>query len=62
MEDIVKNLQEELAVVDAKLNYLMKRGSNDESLVDEKRELQKQIAILKGDRYVDRDINRHTRN
>lgn len=52
MEDIVKNLQEELAVVDAKLNYLMKRGSNDESLVDEKRELQKQIAILKGDRYA----------
>ena len=52
MEDIVKNLQEELAVVDAKLNYLMKRGSNDESLVDEKRELQKQIAILKGERYA----------
>lgn len=52
MEDIVKNLQEELAVVDAKLNYLMKRGSNDESLVDEKRELQKQIAILKGDKYA----------
>ena len=52
MEDIIKNLQEELAVVDAKLNYLMKRGSNDESLVDEKRELQKQIAILKGERYA----------
>jgi hypothetical protein len=52
MVDAIKNLEEELAIVDAKLNYLLKRGSNDESLVDDKRELQLQIAILKGEKYA----------
>ncbi|WP_296683560.1 hypothetical protein [Flavobacterium sp.] len=52
MIDAIDFLKEELAVIDAKLNYLMKRGSNDESLVDDKREIQTQIAILKGDKYV----------
>jgi hypothetical protein len=52
MQDAISNLEEELAIIDAKLGYLLKRGSNDESLVDDKRELQTQIAILKGDKYV----------
>lgn len=52
MHDAIKNLEEELAIIDAKLGYLLKRGSNDESLVDDKRELQTQIAILKGEKYV----------
>lgn len=52
MEDAISNLKEELAIVDAKLNYLLKRGGNDESLVNDKRELQMQIAILKGEKYV----------
>jgi hypothetical protein len=52
MIDAIKNLQEELAVIDAKLKYLLKMGSNDESLVDDKRELQLQIAILKGEKYA----------
>lgn len=52
MEDAISNLKEELAIVDAKLNYLLKRGGNDESLVDDKRELQMQIAILKGEKYA----------
>jgi|Laugresp1bdmlbsn_1035097.scaffolds.fasta_scaffold26468_2 hypothetical protein len=52
MIDAIKNLQEELAIIDAKLKYLLKMGSNDESLVDDKRELQLQIAILKGEKYA----------
>jgi hypothetical protein len=40
-------LEKELELVNSKLSYLLKRGSNDESLVDEKRELQLQIAELK---------------
>jgi hypothetical protein len=52
MQDAISNLEEELAIIDAKLGYLLKRGSNDESLVDDKRELQTQIAILKGEKYV----------
>lgn len=40
-------LQSELEVIDAKLNYLLKRGSNDEKLVNEKREIQLQIEQLK---------------
>jgi adenosine/AMP kinase len=52
MEDAIKNLKEELAIIDAKLTYLLKRGGNDESLVNDKRELQMQIAILKGEKYV----------
>jgi hypothetical protein len=52
MQDAITNLEEELAIIDAKLGYLLKRGSNDESLVDDKRELQTQIAILKGEKYV----------
>jgi hypothetical protein len=52
MIDAIKNLQEELAIIDAKLKYLLKMGSNDESLVDDKRELQLKIAILKGERYA----------
>ena len=39
-------------IIDAKLKYLLKMGSNDESLVDDKRELQLQIAILKGEKYA----------
>lgn len=52
MHDAIRHLEEELAIIDAKLGYLLKRGSNDESLVDDKRELQTQIAILKGEKYV----------
>jgi hypothetical protein len=52
MQEAISHLEEELAVIDAKLGYLLKRGSNDESLVDDKRELQTQIAILKGEKYV----------
>lgn len=52
MQDAIRNLEEELAIIDAKLGYLLKRGSNDESLVDDKRELQTQIAILKGEKYA----------
>jgi hypothetical protein len=52
MLDAITNLEEELAIVDAKLGYLLKRGSNDESLVNDRRELQTQIAILKGEKYV----------
>jgi hypothetical protein len=52
MVEAIKNLEEELAVIDAKLKYLLKMGSNDESLVDDKRELQLQIAILKGNKYA----------
>jgi hypothetical protein len=52
MVEAIKNLEEELAVIDAKLGYLLKRGSNNESLVNDKRELQTQIAILKGGKYV----------
>jgi hypothetical protein len=52
MQDAITNLEEELAIIDAKLGYLLKRGSNDESLVNDRRELQTQIAILKGEKYV----------
>lgn len=52
MHDDISHLEEELAIIDAKLGYLLKRGSNDESLVNDKRELQTQIAILKGEKYV----------
>ena len=52
MQEAISHSEEELAVIDAKLGYLLERGSNDESLVDDKRELQTQIAILKGEKYV----------
>jgi hypothetical protein len=52
MVEAIKNLEEELAIIDAKLGYLSKRGGNDESLVDDRRELQLQIAILKGKKYA----------
>ena len=52
MKDAISHLEEELAIIDAKLGYLLKRGGNDESLVNDKRELQTQIAILKGEKYV----------
>ena len=42
-EENKKQLKERLREVNLKLNALLKLGSNDESLVDEKRSIQKQL-------------------
>lgn len=47
MELTLPELRLELKEVNKQLDKLMLLGSNDESIVDKKRELQKQIRILK---------------
>lgn len=47
MELTLPELRIELKEVNKQLDKLMLLGSNDESIVDKKRELQKQIRILK---------------
>jgi len=47
MEITLPELRLELKEVNKQLDKLMLLGSNDESIVDKKRELQKQIRILK---------------
>lgn len=50
MSEAIIELEKSLQLVNAKLKELLKRGSNDEKLVDKKRELQKQIKTLETDR------------
>lgn len=49
MNQAIIDLENSLQLVNAKLKELLKRGSNDEKLVDKKREIQKQIRTLKKD-------------
>lgn len=42
-EETKKELKERLREVNRQLNALLKLGSNDESLVDEKRSIEKQL-------------------
>lgn len=39
-------MKEELEEVENRLRWLLKRGSNDESLVDEKRKLEKKLRNI----------------
>lgn len=39
----IQEIREELEEIDNRLRWLLKRGSNDESLVDEKRNLEKKL-------------------
>ena len=39
----IQEIREELEEVENRLRWLLKRGSNDESLVDEKRLLEKKL-------------------
>lgn len=39
----IQEIREELEEIDNRLRWLLKRGSNDESLVDEKRLLEKKL-------------------
>jgi len=49
---MIEALEIELSLIDTKLHFLLKRGANDESLVDEKREIQNQLRILKKEKHV----------
>ena len=46
-KDKLDSLINELREVDAKLEFLLQQGSNDETLVDKKRELTNKILDLK---------------
>lgn len=47
MQELVKELKVKLREVNLKLNALLKIGSNDETLVEVKRDIQKQLRELK---------------
>lgn len=42
----IQEIREELEEVENRLRWLLKRGSNDESLVDEKRLLEKKLRKI----------------
>jgi len=47
-EEELDRLINDLRKVDARLQFLMERGSNDEKLVDKKRKLTNEIKKIKG--------------